>query len=497
MENHTEEPQSLGASPRPCSIPHSSPIEWLRYDAESEGVEPPPDADGPADALAGTADEPGLPSVISTCHGWTPFARRLFLEVLAETGRVSTACEYTRLTRQSAYALRARDPLFAASWDAACELARQPLADALYERAVDGVTDTITKDGEVVATRHRFDSRLSIAVLHRLDKRCDRAEERGSKHLALVARWDEWLALVGKGAEQEAAALLEPAQHCQKCQIPQSENPTALDSEEEEIDLSDRFWLDEDSTERVWMTDFPPPADFTLYQSCEYGDPDRIYKRECTPEEVETLEADIARGRAIERSEDEALRDEWFELLRAECSEAVLPTGSDAGDESPPLCADAPPPGADSSNDDAASPMPAAANPASAPGNSCSEGSAGTSCDGTGGSSGVTDASQPSCDALPAQRASPSSSHAARGDESRSPDDASPGRCFEAESAAAAGTAEAAPERPAALAEAAAASSGRGRSSGERAGHSSSVERTREKRGQRNLGPATETSNAS
>ena len=76
--------------------------------------------------------------------GWTPFARRLFLEVLAETGRVSRACEYAQLTKQSAYALRARDPLFAASWDAACELARAPLADALYERALDGVTETIT-----------------------------------------------------------------------------------------------------------------------------------------------------------------------------------------------------------------------------------------------------------------------------------------------------------------------------------------------------------------
>ncbi len=64
-----------------------------------------------------------------------------------------------------------------ASWDAACEIARAPLADALYEKALDGVTETITKDGEVVATRHRFDSRLSIAVLHRLDKRCDRAAE--------------------------------------------------------------------------------------------------------------------------------------------------------------------------------------------------------------------------------------------------------------------------------------------------------------------------------
>ena len=58
--------------------------------------------------------------------GWTPFARRFFLQTLAETGRVSRACEYAQLTPQSAYKLRARDPLFAASWNAACELARHP-----------------------------------------------------------------------------------------------------------------------------------------------------------------------------------------------------------------------------------------------------------------------------------------------------------------------------------------------------------------------------------
>lgn len=42
--------------------------------------------------------------------GWTPFARRLFLQVLSETGRVTLACEYAQLSKQSAYALRARDP---------------------------------------------------------------------------------------------------------------------------------------------------------------------------------------------------------------------------------------------------------------------------------------------------------------------------------------------------------------------------------------------------
>jgi hypothetical protein len=70
--------------------------------------------------------------------GWTPFARRLFLSVLADTGRVSAACLWSQMSKQSAYALRARDSLFAAGWDAACEIARGQLADALYEKAIDG-----------------------------------------------------------------------------------------------------------------------------------------------------------------------------------------------------------------------------------------------------------------------------------------------------------------------------------------------------------------------
>jgi hypothetical protein len=135
--------------------------------------------------------------------GWTPFARRLFLEVVAETGIVSRACAYAGLSERSAYNLRNRDPLFAAGWDAADLLARDPLANGLREQAAEGIIETITRNGEVVATRHRFDGRLSMAVLHRLDKRCDRAAERGGAHLALVRHWDEWLTLVGNGEEQE------------------------------------------------------------------------------------------------------------------------------------------------------------------------------------------------------------------------------------------------------------------------------------------------------
>jgi hypothetical protein len=337
MDKESYEPQP----PRPCSTPHSAPIAWLEptpgpatNPAPASEPEPELTEDALAQFVALARRNPDLlADAISSASpddlrgdGWTPFSRRLFLQVLAETGKITTACEWTGLTRQSAYALRARDALFAAGWDAACELARAPLADALYEKAIDGVTDTIVKDGEVVAERHRFDSRLSIAVLHRLDKRCDRAAELGSRHLEAVRHWDQWLTLVGEGKDEAAALLLqsrapESLPHCQNCQLTESENPT--DDEQKGLDLSDRCWRDAIDDD-IWMTDFPPPAGFAGYESRPYdeiGD-DEPYRRACTPEEVAVLEASEAADRAAERAGDEELRDQWFELLRTESSEA-------------------------------------------------------------------------------------------------------------------------------------------------------------------------------
>lgn len=261
-------------------------------------------------------NEPSIEIPSSTRRdGWTPFARRLFLEVLAETGRVSQAVEYCQLTKQSAYALRARDPLFAASWDAACELARAPLADALYEKALDGVTETITKDGEVVAERHRYDSRLSIAVLHRLDKRCDRAAEMGGRHLALVRHWDQWMTLVGRGEERGAQGLLDSAQHGQLGQLLLGESLQPEEPDEPDVELVnlwDRCWKTDDG----WMTNFAPPPGFDGWEEGTWRD--LKYERACTPEETEILEANEAAAAASEQSEDEAIRDEWFALLRAQ-----------------------------------------------------------------------------------------------------------------------------------------------------------------------------------
>jgi hypothetical protein len=268
--------------------------------------------------------------------GWTPFCRRLFLQVLAERGLVKTACEYTGLTRQSAYALAARDPLFAAGWDAAAMLARRPLADDIFEKSVDGVTDTITRNGEIVATRHRYDGRLSVAVLNRLDRRCDRAEERGDKHLALMRHWDEYLGHVGTGDDEAARALLETrgadaAQQCQPCQLPESEDGAEAAPQVEQFDLERRYWRDDEGT---WITDFPPPPGFTGYESGDFGQDD--YQRECSEEEqqllngVEKLDVDHI------RAEDESLRDEWLAALRQELGLDEQPRAHDAAVPSVP-----------------------------------------------------------------------------------------------------------------------------------------------------------------
>src|SRR3954454_25119857 len=152
----------LPQSPRPCSTPHGAPLARLRDDAESplNATEPgDPDAVSPqfsperlADVAASLLRDPdALAESIGSLapdgtrgDGWTPFARKLFLQVLADTGRVGLALSYAGLTKQSANALRNRDPLFAAGWDAAALIARNPLADEALEKSLDGITETVT-----------------------------------------------------------------------------------------------------------------------------------------------------------------------------------------------------------------------------------------------------------------------------------------------------------------------------------------------------------------
>lgn len=107
--------------------------------------------------------------------GWTPARERIFCENLAETGSVTHAARAAGLSAQSAYARRntAAGRAFHLAWEAALIHARRRLSDELLSRAMNGCVEAIHRDGVIVAEKHRYDNRLSMAVLTRLDRQTE------------------------------------------------------------------------------------------------------------------------------------------------------------------------------------------------------------------------------------------------------------------------------------------------------------------------------------
>lgn len=123
--------------------------------------------------------------------GWTPERKTRFLDSLASKGNVGLACARAGLSREAAYRLRRREPMFARAWKAAQAQARDRSVDVLEDRAIDGIEERIYYRGELIDTRRRFDSRLLLAHIGRLDRIADdEAVQRD------VARFDELLACV-------------------------------------------------------------------------------------------------------------------------------------------------------------------------------------------------------------------------------------------------------------------------------------------------------------
>jgi len=229
-------------------------------------------------------------------NGWNPERKRLFHETLAQSGVVLEAARAAGMSAHAAYALRNRDPLFDAGWEAALTLARRRLADDLYARAVSGVVEQIHRDGVVVAERHRYDNRLSMAVLTRLDARLDRAEARDDAHLRVAARWDEYLDALEADRPDDARALLAPpepapatitdgVQHCDPCDA--KDDADEIDEDDPDANGGMSVWKEGGQ----WRTDFPPPDDFDGWEEGEWG-VDDDYFRDLTPAEALVLLAD-------------------------------------------------------------------------------------------------------------------------------------------------------------------------------------------------------------
>jgi len=123
--------------------------------------------------------------------GWTPELKACFLLLLAEAGNVRLSARRVGLSAQSAYVQRRRDPIFARGWAAALVHAREHAERVLADRAIDGVEEEVWHRGELVGTRRRYDSRLLLAHLARLDRQTEAGDA-----AADAGRFDEIVAVV-------------------------------------------------------------------------------------------------------------------------------------------------------------------------------------------------------------------------------------------------------------------------------------------------------------
>jgi hypothetical protein len=125
-------------------------------------------------------------------RGWTPALQTQFLDHLALKGNVAASCKRVGLSREAAYRLRRRDPLFARGWAAAMVKAHDHCIEVLADRAIEGIEEPIYHRGELVGTRRKYDNRLLLAHIARLDKA---AEDEAAQ--ADAGRFDELLARIG------------------------------------------------------------------------------------------------------------------------------------------------------------------------------------------------------------------------------------------------------------------------------------------------------------
>jgi len=238
-----------------------------------------------------------------------------FLETLAETGIVLDACDAACKSSTAAYALRRRDPLFAAAWETALRPARDRLADTLLGRSLEGNVEQIIKDGEIVAEKHYIDNRLALAVLKRLDQRIEAARRNASpSRNPAEPDWDMALAALRSGRTGDIAsalALLKSDEVGEVCDPP-SEHSAGDNFHHP------RLWRTWGADE--WRTDFPPPPGFTGHEEGEWED-----ETYCRALSVEELAALVAAGIAepseeetrVSIDQDEAERDAFFAQLRS------------------------------------------------------------------------------------------------------------------------------------------------------------------------------------
>ena len=181
--------------------------------------------------------------------GWTPAKITTFLTALAQCGCVEDAARAAGMSKQGAYALRNRAAggAFALAWDAAVEqVAHARVADEIRSRALHGCVEIIVRDGKVWGERHRFDNRLTMALLTRLDAKRDSRKDHDVDARIVAGEFDQFVAIAARGDLDEAAAFLADRHDAEWTNCEQARLLTRLGNYQrygvglpEEIDVSD------------------------------------------------------------------------------------------------------------------------------------------------------------------------------------------------------------------------------------------------------------------
>jgi len=99
--------------------------------------------------------------------GWSAERQREFIDLLAETGSVRSACRRLGVSEHHIYKLR-RHPeaeSFRKAWEAALDIGIQRIEDVAMDRALNGVEVPVYHGGEIVGTRRAYNDRLLMFML--------------------------------------------------------------------------------------------------------------------------------------------------------------------------------------------------------------------------------------------------------------------------------------------------------------------------------------------
>jgi hypothetical protein len=298
---------------------------WSRYQQELEDAQ----QQGALAEKAAVYDAVSAPGTgiaatdpLSPCRhdGWTVERQRSFFAAIADGRTVREACAIVGMSNASAYAFRRRcgGSAFALGWQAATLLARDAVADLLYERAIEGVEEVVVSANGRTVYRRRYDHRLGLALLNRLDRQAEKLLSGGGELApaataveVIAAHWDAFAAMIDSNTDASATNAFVDA-HRPAAPLANEENGEPgqlrqLRPEDAEFDseISDPMaaaasalhteilgHVFESAETGAYKTKLAPPDDFDGEARGNWGDED--YMRSLTPHETATVKRSLA-----------------------------------------------------------------------------------------------------------------------------------------------------------------------------------------------------------